>query len=97
MAGFLDERAIDEALRNVPRWRREDRVIARTFKCKDFGAAITFVNHVALLAEQENHHPDIEVSWNSVTLRLTTHSAGGLTVSDFDLAALVDKLSDDIS
>jgi len=92
MGGFLDEGAIDDELRKIPRWRREDRAIARSFKLKDFAAAISFVNNVAVLAEQENHHPDIEVRWNSVTLRLTTHSAGGLTASDFHLAALVDRL-----
>jgi 4a-hydroxytetrahydrobiopterin dehydratase len=59
---------------------------------KDFVAAMAWVNGVAALAEDRNHHPDIAISWNKVTLRLTTHDAGGLTALDLDLAGAVDAL-----
>jgi 4a-hydroxytetrahydrobiopterin dehydratase len=68
-------------------------VIARTFEFKDFPAAMNFVNAVATLAEQAQHHPDIDVRWNKVTLALTTHDAGGLTEKDFALARQCDALS----
>ena len=61
-------------------------MISRTYKFKDFPAAMKFVNAVGVLAEQVQHHPDIGVRWNEVTLALTTHDAGGLTQKDFALA-----------
>ena len=59
---------------------------------KDFGDALRYVNAVGYLAEQANHHPDIAISWNKVTLTLSTHSAGGLTGNDFALAKAVNAL-----
>jgi 4a-hydroxytetrahydrobiopterin dehydratase len=59
---------------------------------KDFAAALAWVNQVGALAEASNHHPDIAISWNRVTLTLSTHSAGGLTQFDLDLAAQIDGL-----
>lgn len=59
---------------------------------KDFGDALRYVNAVGYLAEQANHHPDIAVSWNKVTLTLSTHSAGGLTANDFALAKSISAL-----
>jgi 4a-hydroxytetrahydrobiopterin dehydratase len=91
MAERLNDKATDDALRDIPQWSCEGRTIVRTFKLQDFVAAIAFVNRVAELAEQANHHPDIEVRWNSVTLQLTTHSAGGLTAQDFQCATLADE------
>ena len=66
--------------------------MVKTVVLADFAAALAWVNEVGRLAEQRNHHPDINISWNTVTLRLTTHSAGGLTSADVDLAADIDKL-----
>jgi 4a-hydroxytetrahydrobiopterin dehydratase len=83
---------IETALRAVPRWSQQGQSIARTFQFKDFAAAIAFVNTVAELAEHAWHHPDIDVRWNTVTLTLTTHDAGGLTERDFSLAAAIDAL-----
>lgn len=62
----------------------------RTFSHRDFAAALAFVNRVGGLAEEANHHPDIDIRWNKVTLRLSTHNCGGLTDLDFDLAARID-------
>jgi len=83
---------IEAELRAVPHWSRQGPSIARTFQFKDFAAAIAFVNAVAALAEGAWHHPDIDVRWNTVTLTLTTHDAGGLTERDFALAASIDAL-----
>jgi 4a-hydroxytetrahydrobiopterin dehydratase len=83
---------IEAALPAVPGWSRQGQAITRMFQFKDFAAAIAFVNKVAALAEEAWHHPDIDVRWNTVTLTLTTHDAGGLTGRDFSLAASIDAL-----
>lgn len=81
---------INSALATVPEWRRRGAVISRTYQFKDFVQAMKFVNRVAKLAEQAWHHPDIDIRWNKVTLALTTHSEGGLTEKDFQLARKFD-------
>jgi 4a-hydroxytetrahydrobiopterin dehydratase len=58
----------------------------------DFAGALAFVNLVGEIAERANHHPDIEIRWNTVTLRLSTHSAGGITSADLELAKQIDAL-----
>ena len=83
---------VETELRALPHWSRQGQSIARTYPFKDFAAAIAFVNKVATLAEEAWHHPDIDVRWNTVTLTLTTHDAGGLTARDFSLAASIDAL-----
>lgn len=70
----------------VPHWTRRGAVLRRTFEFNDFVAAMKFVNSVARVAEKVQHHPDIDIRWNRVTLRLTTHDANGLTERDFSLA-----------
>jgi 4a-hydroxytetrahydrobiopterin dehydratase len=89
----LTEAQIVLALRPLPDWSRNGGVIARTFTFKDFTAAMEFTNAVAALAEQAQHHPDIDVRWNKVTLALCTHDAGGLTEKDFALARQCDGLA----
>jgi 4a-hydroxytetrahydrobiopterin dehydratase len=75
-------------------WRREDQTIAREWEFADFAQAMAFVNRVAEAAETANHHPDIQVhGWNKVRLELSTHSEGGLTQADFDMAARIDDLA----
>ena len=88
---LLGEEAIGEALKNLD-WSRDGDELVKTVVLADFAAALAWVNEVGRLAEQRNHHPDINISWNTVTLRLSTHSAGGLTSADVDLAAEIDKL-----
>ena len=73
-------------------WEQQGDAIVRTFEHADFVAAMAFVNQVATLAEAADHHPDIDIRWNKVTLLLTTHSAGGLTDKDRALAAQIDAL-----
>ncbi len=73
-------------------WEHSDRSIVRSFEFTDFVGAMGFVTSVALMAEKAAHHPDIDIRWNTVTLRLSTHSAGGLTSKDTELAAQIDDL-----
>ena len=67
-------------------WNRDGSSLVRTEVFPDFDTAMVWVNRVAALAGQRNHHPDIEIRWNRVTLRLTTHEAGGLTEQDWSWA-----------
>ena len=83
---------IKSALTKIPEWKRNGPVITRTFQFKDFVVAMKFVNTVARLSEKAWHHPDIDIRWNKVTLALSTHSEGGLTKKDFQLARKFDSL-----
>jgi 4a-hydroxytetrahydrobiopterin dehydratase len=88
----LPDQEIDERLAEVE-WEREGDQIARELKFADFAEAMAFANRVAEVAEELNHHPDILVhGWNRVRLSVTTHSEGGLTAGDFELARRVDAL-----
>jgi 4a-hydroxytetrahydrobiopterin dehydratase len=73
-------------------WARHDDVLTTTVTLHDFVAALSFVNALGAAAEAANHHPDIDIRWNKVTLVLTTHDSGGLTVLDLALAAAIDRL-----
>jgi 4a-hydroxytetrahydrobiopterin dehydratase len=90
----LDDQEIQRRLREAADgWAREGDTIVRDWKLADFEQAIAFVNRVAALADQQGHHPDILVhGWNKVRLTLFTHSEGGLTAADFELAAEIDHL-----
>ena len=74
-------------------WQEVDGALQREFELPSFAEAIAFVNRVAELAEQENHHPDIAISYRRVTLRWTTHSEGGITERDRELASRTDALA----
>ena len=74
------------ALKLVPNWSRRAQIILRTFKFSGFLESIDFINRIAKKAQKANHHPDIVVRFNKVTLRLTTHDEGGITEKDFSLA-----------
>ncbi len=90
MARLSDE-AIQEKLSALTGWERIGDEICRQYSFESFQAALAFVNRVAALAEEHNHHPDILLSYDSVTLTLTSHDAGGLTERDFRLAARIDE------
>ncbi len=93
MARLLDDAEIDSRLRGSA-WEREGTRIVREWRLRDFAAAVEFVNRVAAVAEERDHHPDILVhGYDRVRLELSTHSAGGLTESDFELARRIDALS----
>lgn len=81
--------AAQSRLAQLPGWQIESGELVRTFQFKDFVAALHFVNRVGDLAEAAGHHPDIDIRYNRVRLALVTHSAGGLTQKDFDLAAQI--------
>jgi 4a-hydroxytetrahydrobiopterin dehydratase len=92
MADLLSDQDISDRLRDSD-WEREGDEIIRNWKFQDFAEAIVFVNRVAEVAEEANHHPDILVhGWNKVRLSLTNHSAGGLTSTDFEIAQKFDAL-----
>ena len=88
---LLDEGAVDAALRELA-WHRAGKELVKEVQREDFVEAMGFVNEVAGLAEAANHHPDIDIRWNTVTLHLSTHSAGGLTEKDLELARQIDGL-----
>ena len=90
---LLSESEIQGRLAQLAGWRVVDASLEREWQLSDFAAALAFVNRVGELAEQINHHPDILIhGWNKVRLTLSTHTQGGLTSSDFDLAARIDEL-----
>ena len=89
---LLDDAAVEKGLDALPGWERRGDEIVKTFTHKDFAAAMAFVNRVADAAEAANHHPDIDIRWNKVTLALSTHSQGGLTDSDLQLARRIESL-----
>jgi 4a-hydroxytetrahydrobiopterin dehydratase len=89
---LLSEEAVARELADAPGWNREGNEIVTTAELKDFRAAMLFAAAVGYLAERANHHPDVTIQWNRVTLTLSTHSAGGLTSADFDLARRITAL-----
>jgi 4a-hydroxytetrahydrobiopterin dehydratase len=91
VAELLSDQAIVSGLEGLD-WSRDGNAIVKTSVHRDFAAALAWVNRVGALAEARNHHPDIAISWNKVTLTLSTHSAGGLTQLDLDLAREIDAL-----
>jgi 4a-hydroxytetrahydrobiopterin dehydratase len=86
----LEADEVGRRLAERPGWRREGDEIRREFEFKDFRQAMAFVNKVADAANTADHHPDIDIRYNRVTMALSTHSEGGLTAKDFDLAAKID-------
>jgi 4a-hydroxytetrahydrobiopterin dehydratase len=91
----LTAEAVDRALaeRGIG-WQREGDELVKRSRRQAFAGALAYVNAVGALAEAADHHPDIDLRWDTVTLRLSTHSAGGLTEKDLTLAAQVDALDD---
>jgi 4a-hydroxytetrahydrobiopterin dehydratase len=90
----LSDAEIQARVADLEGWNTSEGAIEREWKLDDFASAIAFVNRVAELAEQANHHPDILLhGWNKVRLTLSTHSEGGLTESDLALAARIDGLA----
>ena len=90
---LLTQEALAAELATVPGWAHIGESIRRVITRDDFRAAMLLVGAVAYLAETANHHPDILIEWNKVTLTLSTHSAGGLTINDFNLARTIDALT----
>jgi len=88
----LTDEQVAERLVGLPGWTQDGNSIVHVQKLADFRASLLYVGAVAYLAEAANHHPDITIQWNKVTLTLSTHSAGGLTTNDFALAEQINQL-----
>jgi 4a-hydroxytetrahydrobiopterin dehydratase len=86
----LQKRDVETRLADLPGWKRHDDDIRKKYEFSGFSEAMVFVNRVAALAEAADHHPDIEIKYNRVRLALSTHSEGGVTQKDLDLAAQID-------
>jgi 4a-hydroxytetrahydrobiopterin dehydratase len=90
----LNRKDAEALLLQVPDWSLNDGEIVREFKFKDFRQAMNFVDRIAGIANEQDHHPDILISYNTVRLSLSTHKIGGLSMNDFILAAKIDAESD---
>ena len=88
----LPDDDIRAALPSLSGWSQSGKAIERTFKFSDFVAAMAFVNRIAEAAEQANHHPDIAIHYNQVTLSLWSHDSGGVTNRDLKMAARINQL-----
>jgi 4a-hydroxytetrahydrobiopterin dehydratase len=92
MARLSDEE-IEERLSERDGWERAGDAIRRVFTFDDFKGSVEFVNRLTPEAEEMGHHPDLEISWNTVTVSITTHSEGGLTDNDFQLARRIEAVA----
>lgn len=90
---LLGDGEIDGRLKERPGWNRVGDAIEREFKFEDFAASVDFLNRITPPSEEMNHHPDVAIAWNKVTITLSTHSEGGLTENDFELASRIDALA----
>jgi len=91
MAHLLDDAAISTALAVLPGWERDGNAVVRTAKLPSFPAAIAVVERVAEIAEERDHHPDIDIRWRTLVFRCSTHSKGGITDLDIALAAAISE------
>jgi 4a-hydroxytetrahydrobiopterin dehydratase len=89
----LSDNEIEGRLRELEGWERSGDAITKTFERGDFVGSVRFVDSLVEPAEEMNHHPDLEISWDKVAVSLTTHAAGGLTENDFELAKRIDALA----
>ena len=89
----LSDDEVQRRLSGLPGWEREGDAIKRQYKFEDFQASVDFINRITPVAEEMNHHPDLAISWNTVDCTLSTHSEGGLTDNDFELAQQIDSLA----
>lgn len=94
MSELLSDDEITSRMKKVPEWELEDAAITRSIEFDEFMEGIDFVDGVAEIAEEAQHHPDIDIRWCTINLKLTTHDQGGLTEADFELAQRIDNLLD---
>jgi 4a-hydroxytetrahydrobiopterin dehydratase len=92
MADLLNDEEIDKRLGELDGWQREGDKITKTFEHGDFVGSVEFVRRLTAPAEEMQHHPDLEISWDKVKVSITNHAAGGLTAADFELASKLDQL-----
>ena len=91
MPALLDDAAIDTALKDLPGWARDGDALVRVAELPSFPSAIGVVARVGEIAESRNHHPDMDIRWRTVTFRCSTHSQGGITQADVDLAKAISE------
>jgi 4a-hydroxytetrahydrobiopterin dehydratase len=89
----LSSEQIADRLKSFTGWEYQETAITKLYRFPDFIKAIEYVNKLAIIAESQDHHPDIGIHYNQVTLSLTTHDAGGVTDKDFILAKAAEKLA----
>ncbi|MEA2417891.1 MAG: 4a-hydroxytetrahydrobiopterin dehydratase [Thermoleophilaceae bacterium] len=89
----LNDEEIEDRLAEAEGWEREGEAIRQRFKFEDFQGSVDFVNRLTPEAEDMNHHPDLAISWNEVTVTISTHSEGGLTANDFELARRIEQVA----
>ncbi len=94
MATLIAQSQLEEMMKRIPEWEADRKVIERTFEFDDFDQAVDFVNEIAEIAAEEEHHPDIDIRFNKVRVALSTHSEGGVTDLDLLMAAKIDNLSE---
>jgi 4a-hydroxytetrahydrobiopterin dehydratase len=96
MTERLSDISIQRELGNLPGWSRRGEVITKTFQFRNFLTGIDFVTAVAKAADAADHHPDIDIRYTKVTCALSTHSAGGITQKDLDMARKIDRAQESI-
>jgi len=96
MARRLDDEELERQLGGLPGWVGDTLGIGRSYELPDFPTAIRAVDEIALVAEEMNHHPDIDIRWRRLDLALTTHDAGGVTQLDIELAHRLDAIAADL-
>ena len=89
----LSEDEIQEHLAKLPGWQVEDITLGKTYRFPSFAKSMEFVNQLAQMAESVQHHPDIDIRYDKVTIGLTTHDSGGVTANDVEMAATADDLA----
>lgn len=89
---LLSDAEIEERLAGLSGWERNGEAIEKSFRREDFVGSVRFVDALVEPAESMNHHPDLAISWDTVTVTISTHSEGGLTANDFELAGRIDAL-----
>ena len=89
---LLGDAEIESKLAGLSGWERVGTAIAKSFGCGDFVGSVKFVTSLVDPAEAMGHHPDLEISWDTVTVTISTHSEGGLTAADFELAGKIEAL-----
>ena len=97
MTERLSDIAIQRELGNLPGWSRRGDVITKTFQFRNFLAGIAFVDAVAKVAEESDHHPDIDIRYTKILVTLSTHSAGGITQKDLALAGRIDRVQESLA
>jgi 4a-hydroxytetrahydrobiopterin dehydratase len=93
-APLLSQDDISAGLKSLRGWSQEGDRISKTLTLKDFGDVVGFLDRLVPVADEQNHHPDVTIHWNELTLTLWTHASGGLTERDFRLAHAIDEMTE---